>query len=102
MTQAGAIKWHKIEAGKYQAEGTTVQVVKSTTAEECWYVLDTATGQRGWDSRTMREARDMATGLITDQNTERTPEMSALSVLRTINEDMMSRGKWSASAELIN
>lgn len=93
-------KWRKVESGKYQAEGTTIQVVKSTTSKESWHVLDTATGLVAWHSPTMREAKDMAAGSIAEQAAGATAA-SAADALKAINEDMMQRGRWSASTELI-
>lgn len=64
---AAQIKWNRVEAGRYQAEGTTIQVVKRTDIQDAWYAEDTTTGKTFAYSPTMREAKDSALGWVAEQ-----------------------------------
>jgi hypothetical protein len=68
MSMSEDIKWRKVQAGIYSAEGTTVRVEKRTDTEECWEVTFLKPGSDlRWhtaSSSTMREAKDCAFGHI--------------------------------------
>jgi hypothetical protein len=61
-----AVRWSKICAGVYQAEGTSVQVIKREDVAECWEVTYLVEGIRHHAQQrpTMREARDAALGFV--------------------------------------
>ena len=60
------ITWRKVQSGTYQAEGTTVQVIKRDDVAECWEVTYVRNGVRlhAQQRPTMREAKSTALGFI--------------------------------------
>lgn len=60
------ITWRKVQAGTYQADGTSVQVIKRADVAECWEVTYVRNGVRlhAQQRPTMREAKSSALGFV--------------------------------------